>query len=473
MEAAALEPIPELAARRARSAPAAIRLACTIAVCAAALAYWKVGTHHIAKVYPDFEYFYKGGAWLYQHGALDAGYDRPAPGRQLEPRGTIEWYWPVVSRLMTLLAWRPYDQAGVLWVTANVVILVMTLRLVGRRLLGLPPEDWAVTTLVPLLTLTMFWYWEFKLNQIDNLTLLLLVGSFACWQAGRRGIAGFWLGLAVLLKITPGLLVIWFLLKRQFRTVAVAGLTILLAGPAGDLIVFGPERTADFYAGWLHTAATQSSHRGLVLEQREMDWRNQGLGAILSRWLHATNWNTHFDNEPRAQDEREPSFMNVVNLPAPRVAQIATAATACIAAGLCILARRPAARLSAWQLRFEFALFLLAMLWLMPVMRRYHIIWALPAIALLGAGIHHLGLRRAWSWLALGAIGLLVLAQPLLALQHAIGRHELEAAGALQLCVMLLGLPLIFLIRSLAAGRDPHVWAIGRAGEEDAPRGSS
>lgn len=421
-----------------------------LAVLGVALAYWRVGAHHIAKTYPDFEYFYKGGAWLYQHGALDPGYDRPTAGGPLEMRGTIEWYWPVVSRLMTLLAWLPFRSAGAVWVTLNALLLVLTLRMIGRHLLSLPPEDWAVTTLVPLLALTMFWYWEFKLNQIDNLTLFLLVGCFVCWQAGRSGVAGLWLGLAVLLKITPALLVIWFLLKRQLRTVAVAGITILLAGPAGDLLVFGPQRTTDFYRGWLHTAVTQSSHRGLILEQREMDWRNQGLGAILSRWLHPTNWNTHFDNEPRARDEREPRFMNLVHWPAERVARLATTITGAILLVLCLLARKPAAHLDPWRLRFEFVLFMLAMLWLMPVMRRYHIIWALPAVALLGAGIHFRGLQRAWSWFAMSTIGLIVLVQLLLAVQQDAGRHEIEAAGALQFGVLALGLPLILGVRSTA-----------------------
>jgi hypothetical protein len=45
-----------------------------------------------------------------------------------------------------------------------------------------------------------------------------------------------------------------------------------------------------------------------------------------------------------------------------------------------------------------------AMLWFMPVMRSYHVMWAYPLIAVLGGAIHHHGVAHWWSliaWLAL------------------------------------------------------------------------
>jgi hypothetical protein len=425
---------------------------------------------------PDFEYFYTAADHLLTHGELDRGVER-LPNGQIELRGTIEWYLPFVSRFMTLLAWLPFGAAGAVWLTLNVIAFFVTLALIGKHLMGLPPQDWPVTLLLPTLLLGLFWHWEFRLNQIDTLTLLLVAASFVHWQQRRQKLAGFWLGLAVLLKVTPMLLVVWFALKRQFRTVGVALVTILLAGPVGDLIVFRPAYALEGYRHWWHTAVTASSHRGLILNQGEMDWRNQGLGAVASRWLHPTNYALHFDNDPRIKTDKPPATMNVVALSRATVAGIVLTVVGLSMAGLLWLVRRPASVLSLWQLRTEWALCLLAMLWLMPILRRYHLILLLPAVAVLASGIHYAGVRRRWSRLAQVVVGgvlacqLAVLTRELpetgilrwfdgvlgadkvAALSGALDAGIVEAAGVLLLPVVLLAVPLIALLFRLA--RDP------------------
>jgi hypothetical protein len=347
---------------------------------------------------------------------------------------------------MSLVAILPFRAAGYVWLALNLVALLATLRLLGRHLVGLPPQDWAVTQLLPALLLAPYWLWEFRLNQIDVLTLLLVVGSFVCWERGRGMVAGFWLGLAVLLKLTPGLLVLWFVLKRETRTVAVAVLTVVLAGPVSDMIAFGPREAIGNYREWANKAVLTGSHRGLILAEREVDWRNQGFGAVLSRWLHPTNYNTHFDNDPQIQAEYvgyEPRWLNVATLPLHTVANITLGVVGATLAGLIWLARRPACRLTLWQLRFEWALFMLAILWMMPVMRRYHMIAALPAIALLGAGLHYSQFRGGWAKLTLVCISLA------LALEFTLLSIPLEATGTVLASVAILALPLVVMLLRL------------------------
>lgn len=420
-----------------------------------ALWVWFVGNAGIrgaVALAPDFEYFYKAGDWLLRRGVFDPGYDVTADGRVLE-RGRLEWYLPAVSRVMTLVAAVPLPLAGLMWFGLNVAATFALLRLIGRRLVGLPPQDWPVTQLVPLLLLTVFWHWEFRLNQTDVVTLLLLVGSFVAWERGRAGLAGFWLGLAVLLKVTPLLCVVWFALKRQFRTVAAALLTLLLAGPGGDVAVFGYANTLAEYRGWLRNVVTEGSHRGHILAQTEMDWRNQGMGAVLCRWLHSTNYTLQFDNDPRLAaraglaGQQPPATLNLANLSPTTVAAVVTTVQAASLAGLVWLARRPAGKLPLWRVRFEWALFVLGMLWFMPVMRAYHLIWALPALSLLAAGVHHLGRRRRWSAMALVSMFALIPAQ------IAVFWPPAAAAGVLLWTVALLATPLVLMI--LRLGRDP------------------
>lgn len=387
----------------------------------------------------DFEYFYKAGESLYQQGVMDDGRDL-LPDGSVVTRGMLDWYLPIVGRLMTPFTLLPLRVAGGIWAVLNLALLFFTLRMLGRSVSGFPPQDWAVTQAVPFLLLIVYWTWEFTMNQIDTLTLFLLVLGFVVWQRGRLKLAGFWIGLAALIKLTPALVIFWFALKRQYRTVGVALLTILLAGPVADVVIFGPQYARDIYSGWVHRAVSEGSHRGLIMSQREMDWRNQGWGAVASRWLHETNWNTFFNNEPRLRNYWPPKYINIASVPTQAVTAIVMSVLGLSFLLLVWIARKPARLLNPWQIKVEWALFMLAMLWFMPVMRRYHMIWALPMLTVLGPMLHALGLRHWWSRLMLGVIVLVAGAQLSLLVQDSgTVDHIVEAFGVHLLVVGLLG----------------------------------
>ncbi len=51
------------------------------------------------------------------------------------------------------------------------------------------------------------------------------------------------------------------------------------------------------------------------------------------------------------------------------------------------------------------------MLWLMPVMRQYHVIWAAPAMTMISAVIHYKGNRHRWSIFAFACAAGVVLGE--------------------------------------------------------------
>lgn len=410
-DVAALGYAPILDLPATRTAPRGVRAAAILflALAFGQLAY--TGWSRLERFDPDFEYFYKAGRWLLDHGGLDQGYDI-GPAGEIRERDTLKWYLPFASRAMTVIAWMPPRAAGVAWLAMNLFAAAGTIVLLGRYLSSHPPQDWPVTQVIPFVLTIIFWYWEFRLNQINALTLFLLVLSYVVWEQGRDGLAGFWLGLAILLKVTPGLMLIWFLLKRQYRVAAAALLTVALAGPVSDaLFVFGPPQTVNYYKGWFDNALLNGSPRGLILNQVEMDWRNQALGAVLSRWLHPTSYATRFDNDPRMTLRDAEARFNIVDLSETTVATVATAVSMASLALLVWFTRRPAIRLSPIQLRLEWALVLLAMLWLMPVMRRYHLIWMMPTFTVLGGALLFAVQDRGRRFVALAAVGGAALAQ--------------------------------------------------------------
>lgn len=459
-------------------APPPVRVAATIGFSILVLTLFQIGQEWALAHLPDFDYFYQGGWWLGRHGVFDPGYDVSATGERIA-RGTIEWYLPFVHRFMTLWTWIPdftlfgvavsgQSVSSILWLLFNLTVFICTIRLIGRNLVGLPPRDWMVTQLLPILATILFWHWEFRLNQIDNLTLLLLVGSFVCWRRGRWGAAGLWVGLATLLKVTPGLLIVWFLLKRQYRVVAAAGLTMALAGPVADLIAFRDVSfVADRYQAWVAAAVGKTSHRALIMNDYEMDWRNQSVSATASRLLHPTNYATHFDNDPSITygDHEEPRYINVTNLSRATISGIVMGVMILSLLGLLWLGRTPADRMSEWHLRFEWALFVLAMLWFMPIMRRYHLIWTLPTVSLLFAGVHYdrqrivraarAGIARvggnAWVVAAIVALVLLVAAQASLLSKWVSGTRVMEAGGVFTWSVLILAIPMVWMARRFRA----------------------
>jgi hypothetical protein len=428
-----------------RTAPGVVRLLCLAALAAGLWGLWRVGSVGAVSCSPDFEYFYKAGASLLAHGSLDPGYDVSSRGRVV-PRGTCEWYMPFVSRLFSLLAWMKPQVAGRVWLAFNLAGLLWAVRIAGRLLSGLPQRDWPVTQLVPCLLLSLYWFWEFRLNQVNAFTLLLLLGSLVCLERGKQAAGGLWLGLAALIKLTPLLLVVWLVLKRWHRAALSAVATVVLFGPVADLIIFGPKDGADVYASWWDAAVVRGSSTGLILSQKEMDWRNQGLGAVASRWLHPTNYNTRFDNDPRLPDSREVLTINVASLSRTTVAWLASAVQFAVAVGLVVLSRRAARAAGPWQLRAEWTLWVLAMLWFMPVMRGYHVIFAYPAIALLCGALHYHGLVHWWSLLVLLAL------EGLVAGQASAVWMEAQALGAILGSVVLLAVPLVVLIVRLSRG---------------------
>jgi hypothetical protein len=246
-----------------------------------------------------------------------------------------------------------------------------------------------------------------------------------------------------------------------------------------DTLALSPDLAAGAYRSWFARAVTDGSHRALILTDRELDWRNQGLGAVASRWLTNTSYATRFDNDPRIQaslGQIPPRRLNVADWRRESVAAGVNAAAMLLVLALVWLARRPARQLTAWQLRFEWALFVSSMLLLMPVMRRYHMIWAYPAVALIAAGAHYRAFRGIWVWAGMSSLAALAATQALLWLTPEAGFvtsvTAVEAAGAFLaaagLISLVVGAMLLMLQRAPSALPPPH-FAVLRGGRAAAP----
>ena len=127
----------------------------------------------------------------------------------------------------------PFDLNVAIWYTLNLLLAGWA---VHRFALGVMPEAipwsrrWWYVRLIPFDICIAAIGFTLNRGQVNNIVLLLLAEMFLASQRRRPITAGWWLAAAGCLKVIPGLLVLYPLLTRQWRSYLgmVAGLVLLL-----------------------------------------------------------------------------------------------------------------------------------------------------------------------------------------------------------------------------------------------------
>jgi alpha-1,2-mannosyltransferase len=128
---------------------------------------------------------------------------------------------------------------------------------------------------------------ELQLGQVDLFLLALLALVIACAAGGRSGWAGFWLAIAICLKVMPVVLLVYPLWRRDWRWLLtcaggmVAGLVIL------PMLMFGPAKTFKYTQEYSQTLVlpaltgkvTDHSRDGELLDQNAV-YNYSILGVI-------------------------------------------------------------------------------------------------------------------------------------------------------------------------------------------------
>jgi len=132
---------------------------------------------------------------------------------------------------------------GHFWLQLALYLLAVALALAGLRC----PRRGIFICAGALLALNFEPFFETLWRlQLETAMLLLLVGMVLSARRGRDGLAGAALGIATALKLYPGFLLLYFLVRRRFRVVLYA----LLAGALVQLaclIVLGVETNRVFF----------------------------------------------------------------------------------------------------------------------------------------------------------------------------------------------------------------------------------
>lgn len=227
-----------------RGRPAAVFLLGVLAILLVLLA---VGSDEI-----DFRAYYVAAEATANH--LDPYLDNHLRGEQFTDvsigAGISRWIYPPPALFfVTPLAWSSFTVARVLFDVLSIGAMVWILLLLGRRFKI--PRVWLVLAFVSLPVVACV-----RRGQVDILILLCMVLAYRF--AGRYW-GGIALGIAVAIKIFPAALLLWWLLERRFKGVAIAtavtiGLALLAAWRFG----------LSSYTSFLHNLTTLHSQGSSV-----------------------------------------------------------------------------------------------------------------------------------------------------------------------------------------------------------------
>ena len=352
-----------------------------------------------AKFDYDFHHFYLDAEYVWQHGLLNPDLDNPE--RMLQRQ--LPFYLPTVSVLLAPLAAGGRPAGAIIWALGQIAAVAVCLRILARWSRGTDARvpNWGPLLVATVLALPAI-YETARFNQISFFVLALVLagGSAIERQAPLR--AGVWLGLASVLKLLPGLFIIWLLLRRQWQALEALLVTVLVVTVMPPLIAFGPGDSYIYHRQWWDYNVKGSAAGGMVDSQARphlIDYHNQSIPAVLARLC----WPEHpykFARQP-------------LTLGAPTCRRLSLLVMFGLLVTLVCLTR--SARIpsenkqihsprASTATRYGIAIYLIAMLVLAPLLRTYYLIWAWPGLLLIAR--HALDENRPRTQ-RLGQIGLL------------------------------------------------------------------
>ena len=184
---------------------------------------------------------------------------------------------PPSSVLVALpLSWLSYADAFLTWNLLSLGALAVSLALIVRQL-QIPCTIWWLLAGAALLLVCAPFREQVLHGQLNLILLLLIVGAWAAERSGRPVLGGVLIGLATAIKLFPGFFILYFALRREWRSLAAAiiglGAVTLLT-----LAIFGLDAYRDYLSQGMPAAA---ACRG--------DWLNASLAGFWSRLFGPSN----------------------------------------------------------------------------------------------------------------------------------------------------------------------------------------
>lgn len=174
-----------------------------------------------------------------------------------------------------------------------------------RRGVGPSPS---LATLVTIGLMLPFIHSSTTVGAVNVLVLFLVVASWFLFERGREWEAGLPLGLAVLIKLLPAVLIVFFLLKLRWRVGLSAIILAVALGVAAPLSTTGFGRTVEYHQAFYRGAVVEHSARATITSEKPIKakYSNQSMPIVLRRLF------SPIDANAGAVEDR--FFVNVASL---------------------------------------------------------------------------------------------------------------------------------------------------------------
>jgi len=305
-------------------------------------------------------------------------YDTPALSKRARQDGTRKSVHPFLYAppFVGMMAWAiPLELSGAyhLWFWLHELCLVATMAVLAlwwRE--ASPAAPWAMAVLVALMTAIPN---NHLMGQANFPGLALAMGGVWATQRGRPFVGGALLGTACMLKMSPALLVMWWLLRREWVAVVASVVTAVLLSVA-VLPLVGWTHQITFFTEVLPGFGS-GDYNGLAVPIGLF-----GNHSVPNLWHHV--------------------FPGARGLLSDTARSLSSATNISLLVGLAVALRRAPA--DTLQLAGQVGAVGVLML-LFPVYTyEHHLVWALPAMlaVVLGAEQGRLG----WRWAVAAGMGI-------------------------------------------------------------------
>jgi len=261
---------------------------------------------------------------------------------------------PIMALLLEPLVQLPPLAGALCWFYLKVAMTLLAIHwafsLVERPERPFPAWGKALTVLLSLRPIMG----DLTHGNVNLFILFLVLGTLYAFRRRRDFTAGITLALAIACKVTPALLVPYFVWKRAWKTLAgcMLGLGLFFWLVPGSLL--GMEENARYLHSWVEHMILPYVVGGEVTT----DHNNQSLPGLVHRMVtHSPSFSTYVNNLYTPVEYR-----NVLDLPPAWARLLVKGCMAVFAALVLWTCRTPTFSRRNWRLAAEYSLILLGML---------------------------------------------------------------------------------------------------------------
>lgn len=228
---------------------------------------------------------------------------------QISTEHGVHNYLPFFTIFMLPWSFLPLRVAIVLYTLLAMSLVSLCIILVEGMLVGWLPSKPRRATLIAVGLMLAYFHSAAVLGAINLLVLFLIIATWFFFESRREWLAGLTLGLAILIKIIPALLLLFFLLRGRWRVAAGAALITLILGLGLPLAAIGWQRTIDRHQEFRAGAAEgHAAYTTIHAEKpRKAKYSNNALPIVIRRLL------THTNADPSPQGDQ--LYVNLADLP--------------------------------------------------------------------------------------------------------------------------------------------------------------